>query len=101
MTAPQGHPAYGTSYDAAGNFVFRGGAKLTPQGRYIDPEGVQRHGPGPHRIRQSDGALCNAIPTPDGADPRPLPPLVPTSLGWPTPPANKGWPRLSNPNWND
>ncbi|QTJ65861.1 hypothetical protein HYG77_09820 [Rhodococcus sp. ZPP] len=98
----QGHPALDTHYDeTTGDFVMRGGSRLTPQGFLIDPYGERRDGSIQHRIRSSDGAIVRAIPVQDGADPRPLPPLVPTGSGWPTPPEGFGWPNLDNPNWND
>lgn len=101
-TAPDGHPAYGTHYDSeTGNFVMRGGSQLTPEGIYIDPYGERREGKKKMRLRPSDGGLAPAIPTQDGEHPRPLPPLVPTGWGWPTPPTDKGWPNLDNPNWDD
>ncbi|AUS30100.1 hypothetical protein C1M55_31625 (plasmid) [Rhodococcus qingshengii] len=91
-----GHPGHGTYYDEDGNFVMRGGSKLTPQGVYFDPEGVQRLGRGPNRITE-DGAITAATLHPDG-DGNPPQPFVPTSHGWPTPPKDKGWPVFGIPN---
>ncbi|WP_139810465.1 hypothetical protein [Prescottella equi] len=100
--ATKAHPADGTHYDQeTGDYVMRGGTRLTPEGIYLDVDGNRHYGAQRLRIRQSDGAICPAIPQQDGADPRPLPPLVPTSHGWPTPPDGFGWPNLDNPNWND
>lgn len=99
----QAHPASGTYYDEkTGDYVMRdGAARLTPSGIYVAANGERPFGAQRFRIRQSDGAVAPAIPTQDAADPRSLPPLVPTSTGWPLPPAGFGWPNLDNPNWND
>lgn len=98
----QGHPAYGCHYDQdTGDYVMSGGTRLTPEGIYLDVDGNRLYGAQRFRVRQSDGALSSATPTPDGAEPRPLPPLVPIGPGWPIPPEGFGWPNLDNPNWND
>ncbi|MET4611059.1 hypothetical protein ABIC28_002040 [Rhodococcus sp. PvR044] len=95
----QAHPACGTHYDTeTGDYVMRGGARLTPQGIYLDPDGKKSHGSARFRIRANDGALANAVPPQDGANPQPLPPLVPQGPGWPTAPESFGWPNLENPN---
>ncbi|WP_395705060.1 hypothetical protein [Rhodococcus ruber] len=94
----QGHPAHGAYFDTeTGDYVMPGGATLSPEGIYTDPYGDRRHGIRRMRIRP-DGSLAPAVPTPDAADPRPLPPLVPIGPGWPTPPEGFGWPHLGNPN---
>lgn len=95
----QSHPAYGCHFDTeTGDFVMRGGSRLTPQGIYIDPDGARPHGDHRFRLRASDGAIAPAVPLRDGADPQPLPPLVPQGPGWPTTPEGAGWPNLGNPN---
>lgn len=104
----QPRSTYAGDYDGDGNYQLYsdrigGGGYLTPEGIYYRLDGSRPYGARQQRIRQSDGALRPAVPTQcEGADAdRPLPPLVPTSVGWPTPPEGKGWPNLTNPNWND
>lgn len=95
----QGHPAHGCYFDdETGDYVMGGGARLTPEGIYLNADGRQVYGAVRYRIRAGDGALAPAVPPQDASDPQPLPPLVPQGPGWPTPPADKGWPNLGNPN---
>ncbi|MFC7448667.1 hypothetical protein [Rhodococcus daqingensis] len=95
----QGHPAFGCHYDTeTGNFVMRGGSQLTPAGLYIAPDGSRPYGARRLRLRVKDGSISAAIPPQDGANPQPLPPLVPQGDGWPAAPEGFGWPNLQNPN---
>lgn len=100
-TIADGHSIHAGHYDENGIYHRPGGGTLSSDGIYRDPNGEQIYGSVQFRIRRTDGALTPAIPATDGADPRPLPPLVPTSHGWPSPPEGFGWPNLDNPNWND
>lgn len=100
-TIVDGKNVYAGHYDEDGNYHLGGGSTLSPDGIYRNAEGEQLYGSVRHRVRLSDGAIVNAIPTPDGANPKPLPPLVPTCHGWPTPPKDAGWPNLDNPTWLD
>ena len=100
-TIVDGRRLHAGHYDENGIYHLPGGGTLSPDGIYRDRNGEQIHGSVRFRICRNDGALAPAIPATDGTDPVPPPPLVPTSLGWPTPPEGFGWPNLDNPNWND
>ena len=91
-----GKNIFARHYDeTTGLYQLGGGSTLSPEGIYTDVDGNVRGGR--YRVRL-DGALAPMVPPQDGANPQPLPPLVPLGPGWPTPPEGFDWPNLSNPN---
>ncbi|UYF92433.1 hypothetical protein OCS65_18305 [Rhodococcus aetherivorans] len=82
-------------YDDDGNYVFpHGGGVLTPTGVILDNDRQAIYGSRRWFIDAETKKLRPYPPASDGADPQPLPPLVPIGHDWPTPPAGAGWPNL-------